>query len=252
MLPTHFDLDFSIRPNVRAIPAYITSTSDEHKPRTAILLDANENALGSCLAPTSPYRPQNGFYKGLSSCDDSHMPSTPYHSNGNVFVKNGSVKSRVAAINQQAVKFSESTSLHRYPSASQFQLKRAIADWRGHFEPQNLCLGVGAADIVDLVIRTTCSPGKDAVMTTPPTFGLYKVRAALNDIEVVSVPLQTVGDDFSLDTDCILESLSNNRNIKLLFLVSPGNPTGTLIPLSDMKRILDFKGVLNTINSTQT
>lgn len=63
---------------------------------------------------------------------------------------------------------------------------------------KNIFLGVGASDIIDLVIRVTCTPRQDAIMITPPTFGLYKSRAGLNDVDVVECPLEISEGDFTL------------------------------------------------------
>lgn len=183
--PCHFSLEGAIRPKILALPAYVTSTSDEVQPRSTILMDANENSLGSCI----------------TTCSSTEL----------------GVDERANLNDDLAFAFSEMTRLHRYPSASQWQLKRSIADWRGlssKYSPsllaalssfsftgaRNICLGVGAADIVDLVIRMACTPSKDAILITPPTFGLYKSRAALNDVEVVECPLAVSNDDFVLLT----------------------------------------------------
>ncbi|KAF8542580.1 pyridoxal phosphate-dependent transferase [Trichophaea hybrida] len=227
MYPVHFSLENAIRPNVLATPAYITSTSDEVQQRSSILLDANENSLGSCLAP------------------HSHKLQTNGHTTTATTVAMG---------------FAESAALHRYPSASQSHLKRAIAAWKGlpggfdivdanrgflrswsWLGIGHICLGVGAADIIDLVIRIACTPTKDAIMITPPVFALYKVRAVLNEVDVVECPLETdEGKDiFQLR---VPEASLHNPQVKVVFITSPGNPTGTLIPLSDIRCIVDFAG----------
>ncbi|MCJ1248749.1 histidinol-phosphate transaminase [Trapelia coarctata] len=210
MQPAHFSLEGAIRPKILALPAYVTSTSDEFQPRSTILMDANENSLGSCL----------------TTCPSADL----------------GVDEQVNLNDDLALAFSEITRLHRYPSASQWQLKRSIAEWRGLSSARNICLGVGAADIVDLVIRMACTPSKDAILTTPPTFGLYRSRAALNDVEVIECPLEVSNGDFVLPIQEIFDQLECNPQVKVIFLASPGNPTGTLISRSDIKRILDFPG----------
>lgn len=90
-------------------------------------------------------------------------------------------------------------------------------------------------------------PSKESILVTPPTFGLYKARAMLNDVGTVQCPLQQENGDFVLDVPQMLESLAANPQIKLVFLASPGNPTGSLISLNDVRTILSyeaFKGIV--------
>lgn len=97
LLPSHFSLHFSIRPNVIAFPKYQTTTSDHEKARSSICLDANENSAGSCLVPVPRYEPC------ILSAPNHGTPQEP------IGLKN----------------------LHRYPSASQASLRRQVAQWRG-------------------------------------------------------------------------------------------------------------------------
>lgn len=86
--------------------------------------------------------------------------------------------------------------LERYPDPYQVPLKEIYADYRGNkLTPQNIFVGVGSDEAIDLLMRIFCQPGKDKIMTTPPTYGMYKVCAKVNDVEVVQVPL---AKDFSL------------------------------------------------------
>ncbi|KAA8894297.1 pyridoxal phosphate-dependent transferase [Sphaerosporella brunnea] len=204
--PAHFSLEYAIRPNVLATSASITSTYDESQPRTSVVLDANENPFGSCLTQGSFTLPMNG-----STSIDS----------------------------MAAIGFAETASLHRYPSASQAQLKSAIAAWKGLPSGGHVCLGIGASDLIDLTIRITCRPTRDAIMITPPSFPLYKARADLNEVNAVECPLKT-GEGEDLFQLRMMDQLHKNPQIKVVFLASPGNPTGTLIPLSDIRQILDF------------
>ena len=99
MQPPHFSLEDAIRSVILQLPAYKTSTSDESQPRADILLDANENSLGSCLAPRS-----------------SLKLATNGHTSPNKHL---------------AYAFFETAALHRYPSCSQWRLKRLIAECKG-------------------------------------------------------------------------------------------------------------------------
>ena len=79
--------------------------------------------------------------------------------------------------------------LERYPYPYQIALKTMYADYRGHgLNPSNIFVGVGSDKAVDVLRRICCTPGKDKIMTTPPTHGMNKVRANLNDVDIVHVP----------------------------------------------------------------
>ncbi|KAJ9197755.1 hypothetical protein DTO164E3_5609 [Paecilomyces variotii] len=205
MKPAHFSLEKAIRPNILVLPKFITSTSDELQARSKILLDANENSFGTCL---------ESLTKVNNDGDTDHLL--------------GSI-------------FAGATPLNRYPSASQAKLKSLIADSKKQWgiTKEMICLGTGAADIIDLVIRVTCRPGLDAILVTPPTFGLYMFRAALNQADTVPCPLDA---SFNMKLKEVYKELDNNPNVKLVFLASPGNPTGTLIPLEDIQAVLDYPG----------
>ena len=80
--------------------------------------------------------------------------------------------------------------LERYPCPFQTPLKDAYAKYRGHgISNENIFVGVGSDEAIDLLLRIFCAPGKDAIMTTPPTYGMYKVCANVNDVQIVNVPL---------------------------------------------------------------
>ncbi|KAL1885883.1 histidinol-phosphate transaminase [Paecilomyces lecythidis] len=205
MKPAHFSLEGAIRPNVIALPKFITSTSDEIQARRKILLDANENSLGTCLESLAVMN-NNGDTSSLLGPAPAGAPP-----------------------------------LNRYPSASQAKLKGLIVNSKKEWgiTEKMVCLGTGAADIIDLIIRVTCRPGQDAILITPPTFGLYMFRAALNGAQSISCPLDA---SFKLQPNEIEKTLDGNSNVKLIFLASPGNPTGTLIPLQDIQALLDHPG----------
>lgn len=89
-------------------------------------------------------------------------------------------------------------------------------------------VGVGSDEAIDALLRCFCTPGKDKILTCPPTYGMYAVSAQVNDIEIVHVPLD-VGGKFSLQPGKINEALSSDPRIKMVYVCSPGNPTGSLI-----------------------
>jgi histidinol-phosphate aminotransferase len=97
----------------------------------------------------------------------------------------------------------EIASLNRYPSPTHDELKREIAHFRGVKDENWVFLGVGSDEVIDMLYRVLCVPGKDVVMTTPPTYGMYKVTANVNDVGVLEVPLVTEGGAFQLDEEAV-------------------------------------------------
>ena len=98
-------------------------------------------------------------------------------------------------------------------------------------------MGVGSDEAIDALLRCFCVPGRDKILTCPPTYGMYSVSAQVNDISLVKVPL--IGPGFILDVGAINAVLSTNATIKLIYLCSPGNPTGQLLSKSSLKSILE-------------
>ena len=80
--------------------------------------------------------------------------------------------------------------LERYPDPYQIALKEKYAQYRGHgLKPENIFVGVGSDEAIDLLMRIFCRPGQDTILTTPPTYGMYKVCAKVNDVQVIHCPL---------------------------------------------------------------
>jgi histidinol-phosphate aminotransferase len=125
------------------------------------------------------------------------------------------------------------TPLNRYPDPSQLELKRAIAAIRGQ-AVENLFLGNGSDEGIDLLFRVLCEPGRDNVITVDPTYGMYGVCAKINDVERRSVLLS---DDFSLNADRVLEAV--DPHTKMIFLCSPNNPTANSMEKDSILKIID-------------
>jgi histidinol-phosphate aminotransferase len=104
--------------------------------------------------------------------------------------------------------------------------------------PENLFLGVGSDECIDALLRAFCVPGKEAILTCPPTYGMYSVSAQVNDVAVVPHPLTT---EFDVDTEGISEILAGpkGKEIKLVYICSPGNPTGKLVDPRAVKKLLE-------------
>jgi histidinol-phosphate aminotransferase len=121
---------------------------------------------------------------------------------------------------------------HIYPDPESRALRTALASFSGApFE--NLLAGAGADELIDLILRVLVEPG-DTILNCPPTFGMYAFDAGLNHIRVVDV---TRNPDFTLDVEAITAAVHQHQP-KLIFLTSPNNPDGSLIPLPVLQKIL--------------
>lgn len=128
----------------------------------------------------------------------------------------------------------------RYPSSTQQQLKNSIANYQ-NISSNQIALGNGSDELIDLLIRCFCEPNVDSILTVSPTFGMYSVYAAINDINVIEVPLTT--NSFQFDEEAILDA--STENTKLMFLCSPNNPTGTSISYEQLETILNnYNGIV--------
>ena len=129
--------------------------------------------------------------------------------------------------------------LNRYPDPQQSKLKQKIARIKS-VTPEQIFLGNGSDEPIDLLIRAFCEPQKDHVMILPPTYGMYNVCANVNDVPVVKVPLTP---DFQIDVEAVMSQVSSR--VKLIFLCSPNNPTGNCLAENDIKTILqNFTGIV--------
>ena len=158
--PAHFDVEKVIRPNILALQPYRCARDDYSE---GILLDANENSLGHSI---------EGHVEGAQETSELN--------------------------------------LHRYPDPSHPLIKQRIAALRG-LRPEtsssgatsdsdtgadHVFLGVGSDEVIDLLMRVCVTPGgSEKILTTPPTYGMYGVCAQVNDVGVVRIPLELIGDN---------------------------------------------------------
>ena len=126
----------------------------------------------------------------------------------------------------------EGETLNRYPDPHQMSMREWLGAYLG-IPYQKLFFGVGSDEIIDLLIRIFCEPGKDSIMILEPTYGMFKVAADINDVRTETVLLN---DNFDIDTEAVINSW-NNR-IKLIFLCSPNNPTANLLNKTSIKELL--------------
>lgn len=129
---------------------------------------------------------------------------------------------------------------NRYPDGSHSELKRCWANLK-NIKSENIIVGNGSDEIIDLIMRVFCKPGLDEIATLSPSFGMYKVCAQINGIKVIEWPLSK---NFQPSWNIIKTDIIN-ENLKLAFICSPNNPTGNLIDGSIIKRLIEeFKGIV--------
>jgi histidinol-phosphate aminotransferase len=131
------------------------------------------------------------------------------------------------------------TDVNRYPDPQQRSLKTELAKIK-NVSTEHILLGNGSDEVLDLLFRAFCEPGKDNVITLPPTYGMYKVLANINNIENREVLLNS---DFEPNVEEILNSV--DQNTKMIFLCSPNNPTGNSFSEEKIIHILkNFNGLV--------
>ena len=130
--------------------------------------------------------------------------------------------------------------LNRYPDSYQKDLKQKLSNVK-NIPIENIFIGNGSDEIMDLIIRVFCNPGVDKTLTFVPTFGMYQVVADINDVELIKIPLDT---NFQIKTDSLMPYLKDN-NLKVIFICSPNNPTGNCMANSAVEFILkNFNGIV--------
>ena len=175
-----FELDKLVRPNIKTLKPY-SSAKDEYTGAAKILLDANENSLGS--------------------------PLTKWY--------------------------------NRYPDPYQKQLKEKLAFVK-QITANQIFIGNGSDECIDILFRTFCEPGKDNIIICPPTYPMYEVSANINDIAVHKAPLLS---DYQLNVAHIEQLV--NANTKINWICSPNNPTGNSLDRIDIETILNhFDGIV--------
>ncbi|MDR9419655.1 histidinol-phosphate transaminase [Gracilimonas sp.] len=135
--------------------------------------------------------------------------------------------------------FVDDLELNRYPMPYQEQLRDQIAAFRG-VNRENVFVGVGSDEAIDLLYRIFCRPGKDRVITNPPTYGMFKVSANINDVGVDEVLLT---ESFQLQPEKILAAVQPET--KMIFICSPNNPTANSMNVNDIAKVLEgFNGMV--------
>jgi histidinol-phosphate aminotransferase len=128
---------------------------------------------------------------------------------------------------------------NRYPDPWQRKLKENLGRIKG-VKSENIFMGNGADEAIDLLIRAFCEPGADTILVNDPTYSMYKVSAQINNNLTIKVPLNS---DFSLNSQEVLDAVDTNT--KLIFLCSPVNPSGNLLDKNSIIEILkSFHGLV--------
>ena len=128
--------------------------------------------------------------------------------------------------------------LNRYPDPYQLKIKQKLSELN-QISTENIFLGNGSDEVIDLAFRIYCEPKKDKVLTFSPTYGMYEVSANINDVELINLELNK---DFQIDLEN-LKPYFEDENLKIIFICSPNNPTGNSI--KNIKYILEnFNGIV--------
>ena len=129
--------------------------------------------------------------------------------------------------------------VNRYPDPHQHNVKKMLSKIKG-INKENIFLGNGSDEVLDLIIRAFCEPNQDNLITLPPTYGMYAVLADINAIENRKVLLD---NDFQPIVNQILDQA--DKNSKILFLCSPNNPTGNSMHTRSIEKLLlKFNGLV--------
>lgn len=130
--------------------------------------------------------------------------------------------------------------VNRYPDPQQGELKALISQIK-KVPTDNILLGNGSDEVLDLLIRMFCEPNKDNIIILPPTYGMYEVLANVNAVEVLKINLSS--ELFQPQTNAIIDA--SNANSKILFLCSPNNPTGNSFETKTIEFLLkNFQGIV--------
>lgn len=168
-------------------------------------------------------RPNVLDMKAYSSARDE------FEGNANVFLD----------ANENALGSSVDGDFNRYPDPRQTPLREKLAKDKG-IKPEQIFFGNGSDEAIDLLFRAFCVPNKDRALVFPPTYGMYKVQADINETPVDEINLD---ENFQVPIDSIEQII--NPMVKLMFICSPNNPTGNLIDKSYIIRICKgFKGLV--------
>lgn len=181
----------------------------------------------------SPFRGSGGL-RGLLRANIRNL--VPYSSARDEYQGEASV---FLDANENAFGSPLEQQFNRYPDPLQYQVKKRLSEIKGVPVP-NIFLGNGSDEAIDILFRSFCNPGVDNVILVPPTYGMYKVSANINDVETRNVPLT---EEYQLNLEGIAEAI--DKNTKLIFICSPNNPTANSMNRTDVETLLaNFGGIV--------
>jgi histidinol-phosphate aminotransferase len=212
-----FDINTLVRPNIRTLEPYRCARDDF---KVGVLLDANENTHGPALQSQSQ-KEQN---LQLNRYPDPHQ----------VELKKQIVDYRNSKPNSHLASADGPNGGSKNSGHSDNSDNSGLSGHR--LSPDNLCLGVGSDESIDMLMRCVCVPGKDKLVMCPPTYGMYSICATINDVVVETVPL--LYPEFQVDVPELVSKVSNDSAVKLIYITSPGNPTGKLVKVDDVVALL--------------
>ncbi len=203
-----------VRPNIRVLKPYASARDEFQLGATAYRRPSTVDRR-----PSTVDRPPSTVHRPPSTV---HRP--PY-----IFLD----------ANENSMGSPLSEDFSRYPDPHQMSLKTALAD-REQLSPEEIFIGNGSDEAIDLLLRAFCIPGQDNVIILPPTYGMYAVQANIHGAELRNAPLRP---DFSPDAEAV--RAATDANSKLLFLCSPNNPTGNHLPEPFVRDMLaTFPGIV--------
>lgn len=189
--PTHFDIESVIRPNILSLHPYRCARDDY---TSGVLLDANENSIGHGISDTASSSSSKPAQSGVNDLVDPTGEGAKHLS----------------------------LELNRYPDPAQREIKSRLARLRNLVDADDqplhdhVFLGVGSDEVIDLLMRICVAPGREKILTTPPTYGMYGVCAQVNDVGVVKVPLVVEDKAFQLDMPAVCSCFVSSWLLKLL------------------------------------
>jgi histidinol-phosphate aminotransferase len=129
--------------------------------------------------------------------------------------------------------------LNRYPDPHHRALKDKLSATK-KVSSENIFIGNGSDEAIDLLIRAFCEPGSEDILIMPPTYGMYEVCAAVNDVGVLKVQLS---EDFEINADEVIQNV--DESVKMIFICSPNNPTGNTFNGENIEKLLNqFNGLV--------
>jgi histidinol-phosphate aminotransferase len=126
--------------------------------------------------------------------------------------------------------------LNRYP-APQPKILLSHLSRMYKIGTDSILIGRGSDEAIDIITRTFCEPGEDSILINTPTYGMYKVSAGIQGLKILSAPLIQSGKTWKLNAKEIKKNLRNTKNIKLVYICSPNNPTGTQFSIHDISAV---------------